>query len=160
MVDGRHYRRSAELLKLVLSGDLQMDLNEKSEMVRTLIQNLELPEGSLLPDPRTSIGNDATGSPEYVHAFEHEINGDSVQTFRVYISGDSVTLQYEYSTSCFRPFSGSNHVEKAVEDIGRFLKRGRDLAIEQGSERRQRCQTSIGNPSQTASDNHLWETGR
>ena len=114
-----------------------MDLKTKSELVRKLITNLKLPAGSSLPDPKTSIGNDATGSPEYVHAFEHEINGDAVRAFQVYVSGDSVTLQYEYSTSCFEPFSGSSHIEKAVEGVGRFLKRRFDLAMEQGAERRQ-----------------------
>jgi len=113
-----------------------MDLNMKSELFRTLIKNLELPKGSSLPDPTTSIGNDVTGSPQYVHAFERQMNGDAVQTFKVYISRDSVTLRYEYSTSYFLPFSGSNHIEKAVEDIGRFLKKGCDLPMEQVAERR------------------------
>ena len=120
------------------NGRREMDLKTKSELVRTLIRNLKLPTGSSLPEPTTSIGNDAIGSPEYVHAFEHEMNGDAAQAFQVYISGDSVTLQYEYSTACFHPFSGSSHIEKAVEDVGRFLKKGCDLAMEQGAERRQR----------------------
>lgn len=137
-----------------------MDLKTKSEMVRALITDLELPEGSSIPDPVTSISTDAIGSPEYVHAFEHEIDGDTVQSFQVYVSRDSVTLQYEYSTSCFQPFAGSNHIERAVEDIERFLKRGLDRAVEQKVERRQGCRTSIGNPRQTAFDSASWETER
>ena len=119
-----------------VNGSREMDLNTKSELFRTLIKNLELPKGSSLPDPTTSIGNDVIGSPQYVHGFEHQINGDAVQAFKVYISRDSVTLRYEYSTSYFLPFSGSNHIEKAVEDIGRFLKMGCDLPMEQVAERR------------------------
>jgi hypothetical protein len=69
-----------------------------------------------------------------IHAYEHQMNGNAVQAFGVYISRDSVTLQYEYSTSC--SFSGCGHIEKAVEDIGRFLKRGCDLSMEQVAERR------------------------
>ena len=130
-------RRGRILQDMNANERREMDLKTKSELVRTLIKNLKLPAGSSLADPTTSIGNDATGSPEHVHAFEHEMNGDAVQAFQVYISGNSVTLQYEYSTACFLPFSGSSHIEKAVEDVERFLKKGFDLAMEQGVERRQ-----------------------
>jgi hypothetical protein len=106
-----------------------MDLYAKSELFRTLIKTLELPKGSSLPDPTTFIRNDVTGSPQYVHAFEQQMNGDAVQAFEVCISKDSVTLRCEYSTAC--SFSGCGHIEKAVEDVGRFLKRGCDLPMEQ-----------------------------
>jgi hypothetical protein len=126
------------------NGSCEMDINKKSELVKTLIKNLELPEGSSLPDPTTSIGKDVAGSPEYVHAFEHQMNGDTVQAFQVYISRDGVTLRYEYSTSFILPFSGTNHIEKAVEDIGRFLKRGYDSRKEHVAERRQHCAPGLG----------------
>jgi hypothetical protein len=114
-----------------------MHLKKKSEMVKSLITNLNLPKGSSLKDPTISLGKDAAGSPEYIHAYEHERHGKIVQVFMAYVSDNSVTLQYEYSTSCFQPFSGSNQIEEAVEDVGRFLKRGCELITQQDQERRQ-----------------------
>ena len=119
-----------------------MDLKTKSETAKAMIAGIELPgSSSIIVDPVMSVSTDATGTPEYVHAFEHEVDGYAVQSFQVYVSEDSVTLQYEYSTSCFLPFAGNNHIERAVEDVGRFLKRGLDLAVEQEAERRQQCRS-------------------
>ena len=115
-----------------------MDLKSKSDLVRSLIGNLKLPQGFSLTEVTASVGKDAVGSPEHVHTFEHEMNGEKIQAFQVYISGDSVTLQYEYSTSYFQPFTGSNHIEKAAEDIHKYLKRGCALEMAHGPGRQQR----------------------
>jgi hypothetical protein len=115
-----------------------MDLKSKSDLVRSLIESLKLPKGFSLKEATTSVGRDAIGAPEHVHTFEHEMNGEKIQALQVYISGDSVTLQYEYSTSCFQPFTGDNHIEKAVEDIHKYLKRQCALAMAHGLGRRQR----------------------
>ena len=116
----------------------EMNLKSKSDLVGSLIENLKLPRGFSLTQATTSIGKDAIGSPEHVHTFEHEMNGEKIEAFQVYISGDSVTLQYEYSTSYFRPFTGSNHVERAVEDVRKYLKSQCALAMAHGLGRRQR----------------------
>ena len=120
-----------------------MKLKSKSDLVRSQIENLKLPKGFSLTEPTTSTGKDAIGSPEHVHTFEHEMNGEKIQTFQVYISGDSVTLQYEYSTSYFQPFTGSNHIERAVEDVHKYLKRECALATAHGLGRQQRHNSDV-----------------
>jgi hypothetical protein len=123
---------------LKCKGGREMNLRSKSELVRSLIENLKLPKGFSLTEPTTSVGKNAIGSPEHIHTFEHEMNGEKIQAFQVYISGDGVTLQYEYSNSYFQPFTGSNHIEKAVEDVRKYLKSQSALAMAQGSGHRQR----------------------
>ncbi len=113
-----------------------MNLKTKSDHIRKLIENLKLPHSSSLSDPETHLGKDATGSPEYVHTFRHEIEGEAVQVFRVYVFEKGVTVQYENSISHLLPLGGSNQVEEALEDIRKFLKSGYDRAMGQETERR------------------------
>jgi len=119
-----------------------MDLDTKSILVRSLIENLELPKGLSLTAKTTAVGKDRTGSPEHFQVYEHKMPGEVIQTFQVYISADSVTLQYEYSTSCFQPFSGNNHVNEAVEDIREYLKKWYTMAMAQATDRRKCCSSN------------------
>jgi len=118
-----------------------MKLKAKSDLVRTRIESLRLSEGSSLSNPRTSLSKDATGLPEYIHAFEHYIEGQLVQKFQAYVSKDSITLRYESCTACFQPFVGGDQVEKAVQDLGRFLQTGYSRATGQNAYRQRDCRT-------------------
>ncbi|MHC4354535.1 MAG: hypothetical protein ACYTE3_22420 [Planctomycetota bacterium] len=116
-----------------------MDLSTKSDYVRTRIEDMELPNGSSLSGPETRLGEDATGSPEYVHTFNHEIEGKVVQTFEVCVFEQGIAVRYGNAMSNLLPLTSIEQVEEAVGDIRTFLKRGYNRAMGGETERRRNC---------------------
>ena len=116
-----------------------MDLSTKSDYIRTRIQDMDLPNGSSLSGLETHLGKDATGSPEYVHTFKHEIAGKVVQTFQVSVFEEGIAVHYGNAMSNLLPLTSIEQVEEAIGDIRTFLKRGYNRAMGGETERRRNC---------------------
>jgi hypothetical protein len=116
-----------------------MDLKAKSDYVRTRIEDMDLPNASSLSGLETLFGEDAAGSPEYVHTFKHEIEGKVVQTFQVSVFDQGIAVRYGNAMSNLLPMTSIEQVEEAIGDIRTFLKRGYNRTMGGETERRRNC---------------------